>query len=52
MHIVPQKQYIARLKRSLGQAVTAQGEISEPHTAWHQGDAIMFDAVILHFEPL
>ena len=52
MHIVPQKQFAALLKRSLGQTVTARGDISEPHTAWHQGDAIMFDAVILHVEPL
>jgi hypothetical protein len=52
MHIVPQKQFAARLKQSLGKAVTARGEIGEPHTAWHQGDAIMFNAVIVGIEPL
>ena len=50
MHIVPQKQFLDRLKRSLGRMVTARGDIGETHTAWHQGDAIMFDAVVLHIE--
>jgi hypothetical protein len=52
IHIVPQKQFAARLKQSLGKVVTARGEIGEPHTAWHQGDAIMFNAVIVGVEPL
>jgi hypothetical protein len=39
-----------QLKARLGSMVTARGDIDEPHTAWHIGDAVMFGAVILRIE--
>jgi hypothetical protein len=47
MHIVPKKQEAARLKRALRTTVAVKGNIVESHTAWHQGDAIMFEAEIV-----
>jgi hypothetical protein len=47
MHVVPSKKDAARLKRALRKTVTVKGNIVESHTAWHQGDAIMFEAEIV-----
>jgi hypothetical protein len=47
MHLAVPQTVFRRLKKRLGSKTTAVGNIGEPHTAWHIGDAIMFDARIL-----
>ena len=47
MHLAVPATTSRQLKRRLGSTVTARGNIGEPHTAWHIGDAIMFDARVL-----
>jgi hypothetical protein len=49
VHVVPiDESTEAQLRRSLGRRVAVRGrEIMETHTAWHVGDAVMFDASIV-----
>jgi hypothetical protein len=47
MHLVVSPKVSRTLRKRLGSKATAVGNIAESHTAWHVGDAIMFDARVV-----
>ena len=50
IHLAAEPGVLKKLRLKLGKLVTAQGELSEPMTAWHIGDAVMFKARIVKIE--
>jgi hypothetical protein len=54
MHLVSENPgTLARLRASVGHVVWVRSrDVMEAHTAWHQGDLVMFDVTILAVDPL